>query len=690
MRRFVLLRLLESKKYNLSLKFKFFILMVFMIFLVSFSLSSSLIYYSSNKIKKARTDYLDIITNNQKEKIKNYLKGLSRLLYEMPQNEFIKLGIYELVKATDKITDDEEKKSKLGKLLKKDLLPDGYNLEYNEMLLKYLYSDIKSKDMEILSDAMEYVFIRDSYQKSFDMFVTPYKAKNFYIVNERKQVVYSLNNSKYIGEQLSGQTLSNSKFAMFINKLNEVKNMSLFSEIGLDNVLDEEIFFAGRSVYDESDRFLGFIVIEISANVFKDIIDSRPADNIFLNLYYNDRPLFKNMKEISTDDFFLHEKSIDVANYKFKLLSYMHKDYYQKDINDMTVKSFIISFLIASVLLVLFMLIFNNSIFRRINQILFQVQKIGDELYKRITYYKDDEIDKIAIEINKFLDRTEDLVKNTQKAFLEVDDTFNTFSGVKSNFYDLSSNQINKLKALMDVMLRLKELGKNMHTSLNSTFDSAASVDSYVVKSQDNLVKLKEISHFVEENGEKLKIFMSYLFETSTNAEKIIKIINDITDSINLLALNASIEAARAGEHGKGFTVVAREVKNLADKVKTSALDISNILGKLKSEVNKSVNFTVNTVENMKKNKQAVSEIESTIEKISIEFKSLKNVFNKTADTLKKRDEIIDFLNVEIEGIIEIGTKIENLNKEMFGSFSVLQKNISDLKGKLFVFKVSK
>jgi methyl-accepting chemotaxis protein len=124
--------------------------------------------------------------------------------------------------------------------------------------------------------------------------------------------------------------------------------------------------------------------------------------------------------------------------------------------------------------------------------------------------------------------------------------------------------------------------------------------------------------------------------------------------------------------------------------VKTSALDISNILGKLKSEVNKSVNLTVNTVENMKKNKQAVSEIESIIEKISIEFESLKNVFNKTADTLKKRDEIIDFLNVEIEGIIEIGTKIENLNKEMFGSFSVLQKNISDLKGKLFVFKVSK
>ena len=83
--------------------------------------------------------------------------------------------------------------------------------------------------------------------------------------------------------------------------------------------------------------------------------------------------------------------------------------------------------------------------------------------------------------------------------------------------------------------------------------------------------------------------------------------------------------------------------------MKTSALDISNILGKLKSEVNKSVNLTVNTVENMKKNKQAVSEIESTIEKISIEFESLKNVFNKTADTLKKRDEIIDFLNVEIK-----------------------------------------
>ena len=103
---------------------------------------------------------------------------------------------------------------------------------------------------------------------------------------------------------------------------------------------------------------------------------------------------------------------------------------------------------------------------------------------------------------------------------------------------------------------------------------------------------IEQSAHQTEESIASLEAGMKEVSEFATT-------IAGITSQTNLLALNASIEAARAGEMGKGFSVVAEEVRVLADSSKQASDAISGIIQKIFSllkEVNASNNENLNNI----------------------------------------------------------------------------------------------
>jgi len=76
------------------------------------------------------------------------------------------------------------------------------------------------------------------------------------------------------------------------------------------------------------------------------------------------------------------------------------------------------------------------------------------------------------------------------------------------------------------------------------------------------------------------------LSERAQAIQNIMSTVQDLADQSHLLAVNASIEAARAGEHGKGFSVVAQEIRALADQSKGSTEQIKTILEDIRHRIN--------------------------------------------------------------------------------------------------------
>ncbi|MEE9396959.1 MAG: methyl-accepting chemotaxis protein, partial [Methylococcales bacterium] len=131
----------------------------------------------------------------------------------------------------------------------------------------------------------------------------------------------------------------------------------------------------------------------------------------------------------------------------------------------------------------------------------------------------------------------------------------------------------------------------------------------------------------------------------STNIGKVIKLIKNISEQTNLLALNAAIEAARAGEQGRGFAVVADEVRILAQRTQDSAQEIQDMVELLQENTDSAVAVMDTCLE---QTKVSVKEAELTGE-------AIKNIAESVASLASLNEQIVNATVDQVTINIEIG-----------------------------------
>ncbi|MFP4020764.1 MAG: methyl-accepting chemotaxis protein [Halanaerobium sp.] len=136
----------------------------------------------------------------------------------------------------------------------------------------------------------------------------------------------------------------------------------------------------------------------------------------------------------------------------------------------------------------------------------------------------------------------------------------------------------------------------------------------------------------VKKNSLDVSSTISALADSSSKIGEIINLIKNISSQTNLLALNAAIEAARAGEAGRGFSVVADEIRDLAEESNKAADNIAGLIEEIQAEVSKSVKNMDQTkevvdssVESIEKNAKTFLKIEDAAENLKEIIKSIKN-----------------------------------------------------------------
>ncbi|MYM89258.1 HAMP domain-containing protein [Rugamonas sp. FT82W] len=211
------------------------------------------------------------------------------------------------------------------------------------------------------------------------------------------------------------------------------------------------------------------------------------------------------------------------------------------------------------------------------------------DLTGKIEVAGEDAIGQLAHGLDRMFENLRSLLNNVQKAGIQVT---SSATEIAASAKQQESTGIEQAQTSAEVLATTKEISASTAQLLKTMEDATAVADyttSATADAQTNLRRMDNTMQHMVSATDSINAKLAALSEKASNINSVLVTITKVADQTNILSLNAAIEAEKAGEAGRGFSVVATEIRRLADQTSVSTWDIEQMLKEMQSAVSASV-----------------------------------------------------------------------------------------------------
>lgn len=181
--------------------------------------------------------------------------------------------------------------------------------------------------------------------------------------------------------------------------------------------------------------------------------------------------------------------------------------------------------------------------------------------------------------------------------------------------------------------------------------------------SKDQLHQINDIKETVIKDSEIMSEKIKALEEISLKVDEIVAGVSSIADQTNLLALNASIEAARAGEHGRGFSVVAEEIRKLAEDTKLKLNSMREFTANMRNATDEGMNSVKNTITGMIEMSEKIENTNTSFNRSASSLESIVSGINNLALSMDEVAASSEEIATAIDVVASESEKISNMTR---------------------------
>jgi len=278
----------------------------------------------------------------------------------------------------------------------------------------------------------------------------------------------------------------------------------------------------------------------------------------------------------------------------------------------------------------------------------------------------------LAESFNGMVRNLRQLVEGSQKTILLIRDAT---SQILSAIEEQASGSVEQAASISEITATIEELSKTaQHIAENAAAveKTAWEKSKGVQVEAETVTQMTEAMNRIKDKADELGHKVFSLGEKSQQVGRAVELIREIADETHLLALNAAIEASSAGEYGKRFSVIATEVRRLADKVRGSTDEIQSIITNMQAATNASVLAT----------EQEVREVEDGVilaQKVEASLYNIANAIQAMVDASKQITSVTQQQKTASEQVVLTMRDISKVVSEMASSIKQSENATSGL-----------